>query len=339
MKKTLLKYYEKYPKCSISDFVKLVYQIHFGSGHFIKNYIDSFNRLENEITNLNPFCFDEDLYEYIGECFIRVNLRPYLKYRLSVEHLNESFIESSKQQANFNDFLESLSILKEFLLENNFDFNIVREFFDEYQRLGYPALHHSEVYKLYYQPSYRIIKSSLITEEMRFYQLKQYLDRFPNDKLSIIALEGKCASGKTTISKLIEKEYKATIIHTDDFFDEANEVIGINNDRIIKEILSTVKLGCELSYQKYNCTSKSFASYTVNKVSPLLILEGVYSGNKSLRPYYDGLIFLEIDEDQQMIRLNSRSKTLMNRFLCEWIPREKAYLERENIKSKANLII
>lgn len=52
-----------------------------------------------------------------------------------------------------------------------------------------------------------------------FNLVKKEIDKnIINKHLFIIAIDGDCASGKTTLANLIAKHYSANIIHMDDFF-------------------------------------------------------------------------------------------------------------------------
>ena len=337
MKNYLQKLYEKYPKSQIEDFIKHLYIGYLGPGHFITNKQQSLDRLKKEAHNLTNF-HHENLYDYVLENYVRVNLRPYIEFKLSLEALNDFFVESSKKEVDFPSFLKSLEVLKKFLLEEGFNKENIEKIFQDYHQNNYPHPSHSEIYQSIYQTAYRIIHKDYLSEELKFYQVKHYLSRFNKDKINIIAIDGKCTSGKTTISKLIQKECQATIIQVDDFFDNADSIIGINSERLINEVLTKLNLNTDLTYNKYDCSNKTFIKNTI-PVNSIVIIEGVYSANQLLQPYLDGIIYLDINNEEQMIRLNNRSKALLNRFINEWIPRENQYFDKENIRYQADIIV
>jgi len=311
----------------------------FGVSHLIENPGTSLQNLKNEVSSLGEYK-DEYLYEFIGDDYVRVNLRPYSKYKLNINSLNEFLIESANVFISKSiSFDEQLITLKNFLLELGFKELDLTNFFNDYKKQGYPALNHSESYKREYQPSYRIIHKKFLTEEMKFYQVKHYLDNFNHKDMAFIAIDGKCTSGKTSISNLIQKEYDATIIHVDDFFDIDGTDIGINSDRLIDEVFNQIIVGKPFSYNKYNCKSNSYQTIHIEKVSPMIIFEGVYSANKKLFDKYHGVIYLDINEEEQIDRLTIRSRNLLNRFIDEWIPRENYYFQKYNIKFNADIIV
>ena len=65
--KAYIKYHKnKYPKMTTQDIVKLLYQNHFGPGHFIKDIetIKNYYNHESNIINVN---INNNLYEHIDE--------------------------------------------------------------------------------------------------------------------------------------------------------------------------------------------------------------------------------------------------------------------------------
>lgn len=330
-------FYQKYPKSTIEDFVKVFYQAMFGPEHYVKNPAVSLAMIREEMSGLTHNDY-EDVYEYVGSEYVRINLRPYKNYGLNINLLNEFMIESSLDtKKNIIDDSEKQSF-RQFLLEH-FPENEVEQFLESYFNNPVP-ISHSSIYKKEYAPAYRIIHRKFLTEELRFYQINHYLDRLINQTIVFLAMDGKSCSGKTTLADLIERERPVTVIHTDDFFDNPDsEAIGINSRRIISEIFNEIKVGKPLTYRKYDCRTKSFRNVLIEKVHPLVLIEGVFSANLELINRYQGIIFAEVDDDTRMERLLIRSKPLISRFINEWIPREDRYFQNDRIRFRADLIV
>ena len=76
---SFIKYHlNKYSQMTTQDIVKMLYQNHFGPGHFIKDldFVNKYyyNELNNSQDNEN-----DNLYEHIGNNFIRINIHKYKK--------------------------------------------------------------------------------------------------------------------------------------------------------------------------------------------------------------------------------------------------------------------
>ena len=164
----------------------------------------------------------------------------------------------------------------------------------------------------------------------------------------LVAIDGPCTSGKTTLAGQLAEIYDCNLLHMDDFFlrpqqrtEERFEEVGGNVDyeRFQEEVLLPLRSGGEFSYRPFDC--KSFTLSQPVKVSPrqLTIIEGSYS----LHPYfgdpYDLKILLTVDPETQRQRVLERPVFLQERFFTQWIPMENRYLEHFSIAEKAHIIL
>ena len=49
-------------------------------------------------------------------------------------------------------------------------------------------------------------------------KIKQRIDLIEKEGVILVAIDGPCASGKTTLGKRLERQLSASLIHADDFF-------------------------------------------------------------------------------------------------------------------------
>ena len=163
----------------------------------------------------------------------------------------------------------------------------------------------------------------------------------------VVAIEGGSASGKTTLSMLLEEIFDCTVFHMDDFFlrpeqrtiERLMEVGGnIDRERFIEEVLSNLKNNEVVSYRKFDCITMSLSNFQTVKIKKLVIVEGVYSMHPDFKKYYDLSVFLDIPSYLQKDRINQRnSQQLAKRFFSEWIPLENLYFEKMGIKNNCDL--
>ena len=88
----------KYPKMTKQDIIKLVYQATLGPRHFSSNL--DINKVTNYLLNeLKEYKqTNENLYEYIGNNYIRVNIFKYQEYNFDLNHLINIFLDSTNQE-------------------------------------------------------------------------------------------------------------------------------------------------------------------------------------------------------------------------------------------------
>ncbi len=161
-----------------------------------------------------------------------------------------------------------------------------------------------------------------------------------------VAIDGRCASGKTTLTKNLQDILNCSVIHMDDFFlrpeqrtKERYLEVGNNVDyeRIIEEVMEPLKAGKEVSYRPFLCSEQCFGEEKAVPKSDIYIFEGSYSCQKYLYDFYDFRIFLDINEEKQLKRIEKRNgKEQLEMFKQKWIPLEEEYFTEQNIRERVD---
>lgn len=178
--------------------------------------------------------------------------------------------------------------------------------------------------------------------------LKQKILYLEKEKGWIVAaLDGRCASGKTTVATCLAKELSSQVIHMDDFFlrpeqrTKARLAIpggNVDYERVLREVMAPLKEGKDVLYTPYDCHSRKFKTPVRINHKRTILVEGAYACHPQLWDYSDLHVFFDIDEKKQMERivLRNGSKDAVN-FAEKWIPLEEAYLSAYGIKEKCEL--
>lgn len=334
MEKIYLIYHlKKYPHLTIQDKIKLIYQGSLGPSHYLSNINkdDVIKHVTVEIRNNTKENVNENLYEFVSEKYLRINLLSLEKNNINLNSIIDSFVLSSNQSTYNEEDLKAN-------LANNLPFF-------EYQDYNFKPVHHSDLYNHLYNPHYLLINNQYLDLSLRIKQLVNYINKKPDH--SIIALEGKCASGKTTITNAIKNDY--TIIHCDDFFLKQNlktekrlSEIGGNIDyELLSITLKEIKKAWEnkqssITIKVFDCKEQKYYEKEINLLSKV-ILEGVYSYHPYFQNLINGLAFVNLDDKTQMQRISKRP--LMYNFIHEWIPLENKYYNELDIASISDIII
>lgn len=185
---------------------------------------------------------------------------------------------------------------------------------------------------------------------MTLEDLKQEIDRLLLEKDQVLlAIDGPCASGKTTLAKTLASLYDCNVFHMDDFFlrpeirtkERLVEIGGnVEYERFYTEVLLPLQSQKEFSYQKYDCQSRSLQDPVTVIPKQLNIIEGSYSMHLKLSDCYDFSVFLKITPEMQRERIFKRNPLMATRFFEEWIPMENAYFEATKAEQRcsANII-
>ena len=177
--------------------------------------------------------------------------------------------------------------------------------------------------------------------------LENRIDRLlETGKQILIAIDGNCTAGKTTLAAVLEKEYDCNVFHMDDFFLRpcqrtaeryAQPGGNVDYERFREEILLPLQTGKAFSYRPFSC--KTFTLSDAVKVTPkqLNIVEGTYCLHPYFGDVYDLKLFLSIDPKQQRERIYLRPQHVQERFFTDWIPMEKLYFDFYRIPEQADI--
>lgn len=150
----------------------------------------------------------------------------------------------------------------------------------------------------------------------------------------LIAIDGRCASGKTTLAKKLKEELFCNVIHMDDFFlrseqrtAERYDEPGGNADRerLLSEVLKPLQTGKVFSYSPFDCHTMTLGDPIVVKPNEITVIEGTYSCHPSIWEFYDLHIFLTTTPEKQFDRLAKRNGADLKMFRDKWIPLEERY--------------
>lgn len=165
----------------------------------------------------------------------------------------------------------------------------------------------------------------------------------------IVALDGPCASGKTSLALYLAERLNVEVLHMDDFFlppklrtqERYNTPGGnVHYERFLQEVLVPLSNREEFVYRPFDCKNMSYKDAVMKTPGDITIVEGSYSCHPALCEFYDLKIFLDVTPDVQMSRIILRNgHEIASDFINKWIPLENRYFLEYDIKSKADIVI
>lgn len=334
---TLETHYAHYPNMELQDFYKLVFQHTFGPEHAICNDNESYHKLEVELQCMKHK--QKERFEDIGNHYIRYHLNP--NDELPITIINKMFLYGAQHKDISNiEYDKNIQVLKAFFHKHYLPFAPIED------KDTFMPISHSDTYKNMYHPHYRVLDKQFQTYYPLFLEIAR---RIHHDKKVILTIDGMCGSGKTTLAHMLSFVFDASIIHMDDFFlqpyqrsEERLQEIGgyFDYERFEKDVIMELVPCHDFPYQPYDChKGQLLDAITIQRDSPILIIEGVYAQHPRLQYENQISVFLEISDKEQQFRIQSRSPEVYSRFMNEWIPREKEYFETFQIKKKAEICI
>lgn len=172
---------------------------------------------------------------------------------------------------------------------------------------------------------------------IRLLPILEKLEGFPKNSIHIIAIDGRCASGKTTMAEMLAKVMDASVIHMDDFFlpmelrtKERLAIPGgnVHYERVRDEVLPKLKAAEDFTYQRFDCSRMTFGEYVKVAGSDCYIVEGAYSCHPALGKYMSLKVFSDVNRAEQLERIRRRDgEKALEVFAKRWIPLEEMYIE------------
>ena len=165
----------------------------------------------------------------------------------------------------------------------------------------------------------------------------------------VVAIEGRCCSGKTGLAFALGQKLQAPVLHIDDFYlsfryrtPQRLEHVGghVDFERFLEEVLLPVRRKEEVLYRPY-CPHEDCWK-APQKIAPnrIYIAEGSYSLLPKLSPNYDYRIFLTVNPWVQQTRLLQREGAEKTKvFLSHWIAEEERYFNHCRTEQQVNFFL
>ena len=132
----------------------------------------------------------------------------------------------------------------------------------------------------------------------------------------LVAIDGRCAAGKTTLAASLQAQLACNVFHMDDFFLRSEQRTAarfaepggnVDRERFLAEVLTPLRRGEKIFYRRFDCASMQLQSAVETAPGKLVVTEGAYSMHPELAPYYDLSVFLDISPELQRERILRRN--------------------------------
>ena len=163
----------------------------------------------------------------------------------------------------------------------------------------------------------------------------------------LIAIDGSCTAGKSTLASKLEKRFDCNVFHMDDFFLRPEQRTperfaepggNVDYERFRQEVLLPLGTGEPFSYRPYDCGTGSLKAPVAVIPKRINIIEGTYSQHPYFGDAYDVKVFLDISESRRKERILQRPAFLHKRFFEAWIPMEQLYFAHFAIASHCDIL-
>lgn len=164
----------------------------------------------------------------------------------------------------------------------------------------------------------------------------------------LIALDGPCGSGKTTLADLLCRMLACPCVHMDDFHmpharktPERMAQPGGNSDRerLMTEVLLPWREGRTVTYRPYDCAADAPGAPITLPAGRVLVLEGSYAHHPDLARLTDVSVFVRVEREEQLRRIAARSPEKLQQFIDRWIPLEDSYFRAFHLPAPGSVVL
>lgn len=352
LREVLLTQLAAYPRMESADCLKLVYQNEFGPGHMIHDSSEVLPALREEwelLRHADETAAPAWRTETIGNGLCRVHLDSAALTEQRLPLLARLVCATAKthrgSEAAYTEKLELLRTLTE--TEPGFpDAAAFGAALRAHVEAGCLPVHHSEAYRRAYRPHYRVVKAAYLA----YWPVLEAVQTLAQaGRPAVVAIDGRCAAGKTFLAFLLEELFGCPVFHMDSFFlpmesrtKERLAEPGGNMDfpRFRDEVLCPLADHREVRYRPYDCGTNTLGEEVRVPPGTLSVVEGSFSLHPALGDGYDLRVFLTCTRQVQEKRLRRReSPAMLQCFLQEWVPAEERYFATYDVAGRCHVTV
>lgn len=154
----------------------------------------------------------------------------------------------------------------------------------------------------------------------------------------LVCIDGLAGAGKTTLARaLAELAPDAVVLGTDEMLEGWRGLPGLGGT--LEALLRPLAEGRPGTWRRWDWHADRWGATEVVHPVPLLVLEGVGSAAAAYDDLITVLVWVEADVDTRLARWLERDGEAQRQHWADWLADEAALHEREDTRSRADLLI
>jgi uridine kinase len=155
----------------------------------------------------------------------------------------------------------------------------------------------------------------------------------------IILIDGPAGSGKTTLSKQLQKELNCQVVHLDDHYNGWDEALGPELTHKLQDIVANFLANKISEIPIYNWVTSQFEGSKMIQTGENLIIEGVGAGQSAIRDQASKIYWVEAAPEIALNRVLERDGKVFEARVRAWQIREAKHFRDERTREFADFII
>ncbi|AUG75622.1 hypothetical protein CFP65_0668 [Kitasatospora sp. MMS16-BH015] len=157
-------------------------------------------------------------------------------------------------------------------------------------------------------------------------------------RVRLIGVDGHAGSGKTTFAgRLAEALGGAPVVHLDDLATHAEPFGWVG--RLREQLIEPLARGEVARHGVYDWVERRFASVREVPAAPVVLVEGVGTGRRAVRPWLAELVWMELPAPEARARGELRDGPELAEFWVGWAAAEAAHFAADPSRPHAGLLV
>ncbi|GAA3369111.1 hypothetical protein GCM10020367_10170 [Streptomyces sannanensis] len=154
----------------------------------------------------------------------------------------------------------------------------------------------------------------------------------------LIAVDGHAGSGKSTFAgRLADTLGGAPVLHLDDL--ATHDEFFAWTERLREQVTRPLSRGETAHYAPYDWYLRRFGPRLPLEPEPVVLIEGVGAGRRTLRPLLARLLWMEMDADMSWARGRHRDGPALSAFWDEWTAEELRHFADDPSRPFADTLV
>ena len=164
----------------------------------------------------------------------------------------------------------------------------------------------------------------------------------------IVAIDGRCGSGKTTLAAKLAAQLDCNVIHMDDFFLRPSQRTperlaapgeNVDHERFLQQVLLPLEAATPFTYRPFDFATMTLGAPLQIAPKAITLVEGSYSCHPKFWDHYHLRVFCDVAPEEQMQRIVKRDPLSVGMFQTKWIPLEERYFSAFSVQQRCDFII
>ncbi len=158
----------------------------------------------------------------------------------------------------------------------------------------------------------------------------------------VVAIDGPAGAGKTSLARRLAWELRGrevATIHMDDLYEGWGGLDHGLTAYLADTVVPQLRQGGPVAHRVYDWANGCFGEDAVVPDSPVLVIEGVGSGQPVLSAEADLIVWVEAPPDVCAQRWLARDGTQMTQHQAQWVADQDSHFDRHRTRERADLVI